>query len=81
MICSVLYHSTENEKVKVDCDIFNIQMFLLPIIHILTLMTTRNRGKKDEVYAYSLKKRQIISRGTLSRESLSKEEAGLFKCL
>ena len=25
MICSVLYHSTENQKVKVDCDIFNIQ--------------------------------------------------------
>ena len=25
MICSVLYHSIENQKAKRDCNIFNIQ--------------------------------------------------------
>ena len=30
MICSVLYHSIENQKAKGDCNIFNIKNASLP---------------------------------------------------
>ena len=46
-------------------------MFPLPDIHILTLMTSRCRGKKEEVYENCPEKNAIISRGALNRESLS----------
>ena len=57
------------------------KIFLLPNIHILTLMTSRNRGKKEEVYDKCPEKKTIISKGTLNRESFTKEEADLFEYL
>ena len=47
------------------------KMFPLSNIHILTLMTSRCRGKKEEVYENCPEKNEIISRGALNRESLS----------
>ena len=44
-------------------------------------MTSRNRGKKEEVYDKCPEKKTIISKGTLNRESFTKEEADLFEYL
>ena len=59
-----------------------LKMFPMPNIHILTLMTSRwRKDKKEEVDEKCPEKSAIISRDALSRESLSWEEVGLFKCL
>ena len=69
------------KKQKETVTSLTFKMFPLPNIHVLTLMTLRCRGKKEEVYEKCPEKNAVISRGALNRESLSQEEAGLFECL
>ena len=59
------------KKQKETVTSLTIKMFPLPNIHILTLMWSRCRGKKEEVFENSPEKNAIISRGALNRESLS----------
>ena len=70
MICSVLYNSIENQK-KDAVRSLTFKMFPMPNIHILTLMTSRCKGKKEKVYEKCSEKNAIISRGALNCESLA----------
>ena len=61
MICSVLYHSIENQKAKGGCKIFNIQNISLAKYSYSNMMASRCKSKKEKAYEKCPEKMQSFS--------------------